>query len=88
MKKIVALLLAVLTALTLFTAASAQTLCGGWPPSEDPAVTEELKALFDKGTETLTGVSYLPVAYLGSQVVAGTNHAFLCKAVTAYPGAL
>ena len=30
----------------------------------------------------------MPVAYLGSQVVAGTNHAFLCQAVTAYPGSL
>ena len=38
--------------------------------------------------ETLTGISYVPVAYLGSQVVAGTNHAFLCRAVTAYPGSL
>lgn len=61
---------------------------GGWAPSEDPAVTEERKALFDKGTETLTGASYEPVAYLGSQVVAGKNHAFLCRKVTAYPGSL
>ena len=29
---------------------------------------------------------YVPVAYLGSQVVAGTNHAFLCQMFTAYPG--
>ena len=47
-----------------------------------------MKELFEKGTETLTGVSYIPVAYLGSQVVAGTNHAFLCQAVTAYPGSI
>ena len=88
MKKLIALLLMVLV---LFTAASAESvtpLSGGWTPSADPAVTEELKALFEKGTETLTGASYVPVAYLGSQVVAGTNHAFLCQAVTAYPGSL
>ena len=85
MKKLIALTLALLL---LFSIASAETLCGGWTPSEDPAVTEELKALFDRGTEALTGASYIPVAYLGSQVVAGTNHAFLCQAVTAYPGAL
>ena len=84
MKKLIAL---ILTILTMISAASAEgTLCGGWTPSADPAVTEELKALFDKGTETLTGMSYVPVVYLGSQVVAGTNHAFLCKAETAYPG--
>ena len=85
MKKLIALTLALLA---LFTVASAEPLCGGWTPSEDPTITEELQALFNKGTEALTGISYVPVAYLGSQVVAGTNHAFLCQAVTAYPGAL
>ena len=63
-------------------------MTGGWTPSEDPSVTEERLALFEQGTATLTGVSYQPVAYLGSQVVAGTNHAFLCRSVTAYPGSL
>ncbi len=93
MKKMIALLLSVLL---LFAVAAAEEnpvtpgglLVGGWTPSADPTVTEELNALFEKGTETLTGVSYIPVAYLGSQVVAGTNHAFLCMAVTAYPGSL
>ena len=85
MKKLIALLLVMLM---MLTAASAETLSGGWTPSADPAVTEELQALFEKGTETLTGASYIPVAYLGSQVVAGRNHAFLCQMVTAYPGAL
>ena len=85
MKKLIALILLVLM---LASAATAETLCGGWTASSDPTVTEDLKALFDKGTETLTGISYVPVVYLGSQVVAGTNHAFLCQAVTAYPGAL
>ena len=86
MKKLIALILMLLM---MISAASAEgPLEGGWTPSADPAVTEELKALFDKGTETLTGASYIPVAYLGSQVVAGINHAFLCRAVTAYPGSL
>ena len=85
MKKLIALLLVMLM---MLTAASAETLSGGWTPSADPAVTEELQALFEKGTEALTGASYIPVAYLGSQVVAGRNHAFLCQMVTAYPGAL
>ena len=60
---------------------------GGWTPAADPAVTEERKALFDKGLEGLLGVNYLPVAYLGSQIVAGTNHAFLCQTTVVYPGA-
>ena len=54
----------------------------------DPTVTEELKVVFEKGASVLTGSSFVPVAYLGSQVVAGTNHAFLCQAVTAYPGTI
>ena len=36
----------------------------------------------------MVGVSYEPVAYLGSQVVAGTNHCFLCKATIVYPNAV
>ena len=86
MKKLTAL---ILTVLMLISAAVAEgPLSGGWTPSEDPTVTEELQAIFDRGTEALTGASYIPMAYLGSQVVAGTNHAFLCRAVTAYPGSL
>ena len=43
--------------------------------------------MFDKATEGLTGVHYIPVAYLGSQIVAGYHHAVLCQATTVYPGA-
>ena len=32
-------------------------------------------------------MNYTPVAYLGSQVVAGTNHAILCQAAAVYPDA-
>lgn len=58
-------------------------LAGGWTMAEDPAITEEISTmlwqaldLYQTGTIT---VSYTPVAYLGSQVVAGTNHAILCR---------
>ena len=76
MKKLIAVLAALLM---LVSAAAAEDgpLSGGWTPSADPAVTEELQVVFDKGLEGLVGVGYTPVAYLGSQVVAGTNHAFL-----------
>lgn len=65
---------------------AAMPLSGGWTPSADPTITDELKAIFEAGTDTLTGISYVPVAYMGSQVVAGTNHAFLCQTASAYPG--
>ena len=45
----------------------------------------EVNAAFEKALEGFTGVNYEPIAYLGSQVVAGTNYAVLCfeKASTA-----
>ena len=59
-------------------------LAGGWAVSEDPAITPEIEqmlwtALDSYQTGTIA-VSYTPIAYLGSQVVAGTNHAILCRA--------
>ena len=85
MKKILSLLL---VALMLTVSAFAETsLSGGWQPAADPAITEEIQAVFDKGMEGLLGVNYVPVAYLGSQVVAGTNHAILCQATAVYPDA-
>ncbi len=70
------------------TAAEAQTsaseggdvIAGGYTDAASPVVPDDVKAVFDKAAATLTGVGYEPVAYLGSQVVAGTNHLLLCKA--------
>lgn len=67
--------------------AGAGPVPGGWAASDSAEITDELRALFDKGLEGLVGVNYLPVAYLGSQVVAGMNHAFLCQAQVVYPDA-
>ena len=86
MKKLFAVLAALLMLMSI-AAAEDGPLSGGWTPSADPAVTEELQAVLDKGLEGLVGVRYTPVAYLGSQVVTGTNHAFLCQATVVYPGA-
>ncbi len=60
---------------------------GGWGAASDPTITDGIKTLFDKATEGLLGVNYIPVAYLGSQIVAGYHHAILCQAKTVYPGA-
>ena len=51
-------------------------------------MTEDLQAIFDKGLEGLLGVDSAPVVYLGSQVVAGTNHAFLCQGTIVVPNAV
>ena len=90
MKKIFALLLAALilvSSLMMGSALAEAPLMGGWAAAEDAAITDEVRALFDKAMEGLVGVNYVPVAYLGSQVVAGTNHAILCQATVVYPNA-
>lgn len=62
-------------------------ICGGWTTDAPTEVTDEQAALFEKAMGDITGVSYTPVLYLGSQVVAGLNHRFLCKAQGVYPDA-
>ena len=37
--------------------------------------------------ECITGMSYEPIACLGTQVVAGTNHLVLCKGTATVPDA-
>ena len=59
----------------------AEVLSGGWNIPDDYTVgmlPEEVQAAFDKATESLTGAGFTPMAYLGSQIVAGTNYALLC----------
>lgn len=60
-------------------------MVGGWTPAEDFSVTDERRAIFDKGMAVLLGVDYEPLAYLGSQVVAGKNHVFLAKGTAITP---
>lgn len=85
MKKAVAAL-TVLALLALCFAACGQEIAGGWTV-EDTEITPALHAVFDQAMEELVGVNYIPEAYLGRQVVNGTNHCFLCKATVVYPGA-
>ncbi|MBQ4366227.1 MAG: hypothetical protein II804_08190 [Clostridia bacterium] len=60
---------------------------GGWTKADSPVITDAFKKVFDKATSALDGVDYVPVAYLASQVVAGTNHCVLCKATPVVPDA-
>lgn len=61
-------------------------LLGGWNTDVDPEITDELKAVFEKGTEALD-VDLEPYSYFASQLVAGTNHCFLCMAAPVDPEA-
>ena len=93
MKKLAAVLLALMAAVTLACTAAAETpaekgaMTGGWQSAEHPEMTEEIRDIFEKGTEKLIGVNYVPVACLGTQVVAGTNYAVLCQGTAVYPDA-
>lgn len=64
-------------------------LMGGWQDVEQlpNMLSEQENEVFTKALEGLTGVGYTPVATLATQVVAGTNYAFLAlgKTVTATP---
>ncbi len=58
-----------------------QGLAGGWTHNSDykvPNMPADVQKAFDTATEGLVGAGYDPMAYLGSQVVAGANYAVLC----------
>ena len=91
MKKLFALLLAAVMMLALAACGennmtettdignSENVVSGGWGTVGSPVVTDELKAVVKKASDATDGAGYIPVAYLSSQVVAGTNHLVLCK---------
>ena len=92
MKKLFALLLALMMLLALSACGQAKTdktpaVVGGWTVTEGAALSDEAKAALDKALEGLTGVSYEPVALLGTQVVSGTNYCILCQVTPVVPDA-
>jgi len=89
MSKMIAVLMIVLLIISLIPAAVGEgQLAGGWTPADDPTVTQERSDLFYKALGDLVGVEYTPIAYLGSQVVAGTNHCFLVQKRVVIPDAI
>ena len=69
-------------------ATEAEPISGGWTDAKSPVITPEIKAMFDKLNETMTGAQYVPVALLQTQVVAGTNYRVLCKEAIVLPDAV
>lgn len=69
---------------TAETVPAAEMPAGGWTIAEDQTITDDLNNIFFRAmdsyqTGTIT-VAYTPKALLGTQVVAGTNYAVLCRA--------
>ena len=72
------------------TLIGSEVLDGGWSANTgdiDLDKNADVKKAFGKATEALTGAELEPVAYLGSQTVAGTNHLILCRSTATVPGA-
>ena len=64
---------------------SAGMMTGGWAYTESIEITDDIEAVMTKATETLTGASYKAIANIGTQVVAGLNHAILCQVTPVVP---
>ena len=67
-----------------------EQLGDGWEANQGNLSLKKNKAAkdaFDKATKGLAGYTYRPIAYLGSQVVAGNNYPYLCKGAVVYPKA-
>lgn len=66
----------------------AETLPGGWQKPESPVITDEIRAVVEKALDELVGASYIPVAYIGTQLVSGRNYAILCRTAPVVPDAV
>lgn len=65
-------------------------LAGGYTVNTETVagpIPENAKTAFDAAIAGLDGVGYTPVAYLGSQVVSGLNHSYLCLSTPVVPNA-
>lgn len=89
MKKKVLSLLFVVSIVLLLTACGnepkeSDNKVGGWElnTSVSNKIPTDKEKIFSKAIEKYTGMELEPIAYLGSQVVSGTNYMYLCKATT------
>ena len=76
--------------ITGFQTIIGEQLEGGFTANSGKLAIKSSKSVYTaykKAMKGLTGVSYSPAAYLGSQVVAGTNYMVLCRSQVVYPGA-
>lgn len=68
-----------------------EPLAGGWGPTASAKMgklPKEVQKAFDDATQTFAGTALEIRGYLGSQIVAGTNHLFVCNAMPSIKDAL
>lgn len=59
-------------------------MTGGWEINQDIvtcSLPECVATVFAEATSGIIGVQYLPVLYLGKQVVSGSNYMLVCKQI-------
>lgn len=89
MKKIwTCLLVGTLLLTAAMPALGEQLLVGGWTPTEDATVPDEVAEALSKALDGLVGATWEPVALLGTQVVAGLNYCLLCRITPVVPDPL
>ena len=61
---------------------------GGWELANMQAcnLPEKVASGFGEVTQSMVGAKYLPVLYVGKQVVHGVNHMLICKQTLAAQG--
>ena len=96
MKTIISILLAALlliapaSALSTEAIDSADTvkvLPGGWNTPDSIEITDEIEALVQRAMESRIGIRVIPVALIGTQLVAGRNYAIFCRLAPVAPNA-
>ena len=65
----------------------AETLVGAFVSPKSPKLTKTRKKIFKKAFKDFVGSDVTPIAYLGKQVVAGTNYLYLCSIKAVVPDA-
>ena len=62
---------------------------GGWELAEmqSCSMPEKVASGFSEVTHALVGARYVPVLYVGTQMVHGMNHMIICKQTLAVQGA-
>ena len=89
MKKLLTSLLAICL-ITVMSACgekkeSTNVVTGGWEIdgiASQQALPEDIQELFEKASSSESEYTLEPIAYIGTQVVAGKNHMVLCRATT------
>lgn len=64
---------------------SSDPVLGGYETPDSPVITDDIQKICEKAFADTSGVSYAPVALIGTQIVAGTNYCILFRMAPVIP---